>query len=174
MGRGTLHLAIVFAEMERDLARERTLAGLERVRATGIAPRAAQGSQPEAGRRDPEHAPARRPLLGRHRHDNRVALQQRPPDLRLLSRRDSANGLRGRITGPLGHGRIWPATRCLGNNGHRLRFKGYKLDFTHFKRHKRGNLQYDGTEWRGVPVHRSWRSIVKNPPTPTTSGYAQR
>ena len=49
-----------------------------------------------------------------------------------------------------------------------------RLDFTHFKRHKRGNLQYDGTEWRGVSVHRSWRSIVKNPPTPTTSGYAQR
>ena len=41
---------------------------------------------------------------------------------------------------------------------------GYQLDFTHFKRHKRGNLQYDGTEWRGVSVHRSWRSIVKNPP----------
>ena len=51
---------------------------------------------------------------------------------------------------------------------------GPLLDFTHFKRHKRGNLQYDGTEWRGVSVHRSWRSIVKNPPTPTTSGYAQR
>ena len=32
-----------------------------------------------------------------------------------------------------------------------------------FKRHKRGNLQYDGTEWRGVSVHRSWRSIVKKP-----------
>ena len=54
-----------------------------------------------------------------------------------------------------------------------------KLDFTHFKRHKRGNLQYggnlqyDGTEWRGVSAHRSWQSIVKNPPTPTTSGYAQ-
>ena len=30
-----LHLAIVFAEMERDLTRERTLAGLERVKATG-------------------------------------------------------------------------------------------------------------------------------------------
>ena len=30
-----LHLAIVFAEMERDLARERTLAGLERVKGTG-------------------------------------------------------------------------------------------------------------------------------------------
>ena len=35
MGRAMLHLAIVFAEMERDLARERTLAGLERVRANG-------------------------------------------------------------------------------------------------------------------------------------------
>ena len=34
-GRAMLHLAIVFAEMERDLARERTLAGPERVRATG-------------------------------------------------------------------------------------------------------------------------------------------
>ena len=30
-----LHLAIVFAEMKRDLARERTLVGLERVKATG-------------------------------------------------------------------------------------------------------------------------------------------
>ena len=59
---------------------------------------------------------------------------------------------------------------------HRLATMGVelKLDFTHFKRHKRGNLQYDGKEWRGVSVHRSWRSIVKNPPTPTTSGYAQR
>ena len=35
MGRAMLHLAIVLAEMERDLARERTLAGLERVKATG-------------------------------------------------------------------------------------------------------------------------------------------
>ena len=35
MGRAILHLAIVFAEMERDLARERTLAGLERIKATG-------------------------------------------------------------------------------------------------------------------------------------------
>ena len=35
MGRAMLHLSIVFAEMERDLARERTLAGLERVEATG-------------------------------------------------------------------------------------------------------------------------------------------
>ena len=34
MGRAMLHLAIV-AEMERDLAGERTLAGLERVKATG-------------------------------------------------------------------------------------------------------------------------------------------
>ena len=35
MGRAMLHLAIVFAEMERDLTRERTLARLERVKATG-------------------------------------------------------------------------------------------------------------------------------------------
>ena len=35
MGRAMLHLAIVFAEMEHDLSRERTLAGLERVKATG-------------------------------------------------------------------------------------------------------------------------------------------
>ena len=35
MGRAMLHLAIVFAEMERDLARARTMAGLERVKATG-------------------------------------------------------------------------------------------------------------------------------------------
>ena len=34
MGRAMLHLAIVFAEMERDLARVRTLAGLERIKAT--------------------------------------------------------------------------------------------------------------------------------------------
>ena len=30
MGRAMLHLSIVFAEMERDLTRERMLAGLER------------------------------------------------------------------------------------------------------------------------------------------------
>ena len=68
-------------------------------------------------------------------------------------------------------------TRCSsGKSGARSNSNGSLplLDFTHFKRHKRGNLQYDGTEWRGVSVHRSWRSIVKNPPTPTTSGYAQR
>ena len=79
-GRAMLHLAIVFAEMERDLARERTMAGLERVKATGKAPRTAQGGQPEAGRGDIEHAPARRHLMGPHRHDNRVAIQQHPPD----------------------------------------------------------------------------------------------
>ena len=39
---------------------------------------------------------------------------------------------------------------------------GPTLDFTHFKRHKRGNLQYDGTEWRGVSVHRSWRSCRRS------------
>ena len=51
MGRAMLHLAIVFAEMERDLARERTLAGLDRVKAHRQASRAAQGGQPEDGPR---------------------------------------------------------------------------------------------------------------------------
>ena len=86
MGRAMLHLVIVFAEMERDLARERTLAGLERGKGDRQTPRTAQGGQPEAGRGDTEHAPARRPLLGPHRHDNRVALQQHSPDLHLGSR----------------------------------------------------------------------------------------
>ena len=35
MGRAMMHLAIVFAELERDLAWEGTLVGLERVKATG-------------------------------------------------------------------------------------------------------------------------------------------
>ena len=35
IGRAMLHLAVVFAEMRRGLTRERTLAGLERVQATG-------------------------------------------------------------------------------------------------------------------------------------------
>ena len=90
MGRAMLHLAIVFAEMERDLARERTAGGAGAGQGHWQALRTAQGSQPEAGRGDTEHAPARRPLMGPHRHGNRVALQQRPPDLRLESRRDSA------------------------------------------------------------------------------------
>ena len=47
-----LHLAIVFAEMKRDLARERTLVGLERVKATGKPLGRRQECQPEAGPRD--------------------------------------------------------------------------------------------------------------------------
>ena len=83
MGRAMLHLAIVFADMERDLARERTLARLERIKAAGKHLGRRKGGQPEAGRGDTEHAPARRPLLGPHRHDNRVALQQHPADMHL-------------------------------------------------------------------------------------------
>ena len=49
-----------------------------------------------------------------HRHDNRVALQQHPPDLHLGSRGDSADGLRGRITGLPGPG------RCRHEERHRL------------------------------------------------------
>ena len=51
MGRAMLHLAIVFAEMERDLARERTMAGLERVKATGKHPAGARGSTGSVPRR---------------------------------------------------------------------------------------------------------------------------
>ena len=47
-----LHLAIVFAEMKQDLARERTLVGLERVKATGKPLGRRQECQPEAGPRD--------------------------------------------------------------------------------------------------------------------------
>ena len=82
MGRAMLHLAIVFAEMERDLARGKRLrAGAGKGHRQS--PRAAQGGQPEVCRGDSEHALARRPLLGPHRHGNRVALQQHPPDLHL-------------------------------------------------------------------------------------------
>ena len=124
MGRAMLHLAIVFAEMERDLARERTLAGLERVKATGKH----LGRREGVSRKRAEEIQNMRQRdglsWGRIATITGVALQQRPPDLHLGSRRDSADGLRGRIICPLGHGRIWPATRCLGNNGQRLRFKG--------------------------------------------------
>ena len=99
MGRAMLHLAIVFAEMERDLVRERTLAGLEWVKATGKHLGRRKGGQPEAGRGDTANAPARRPLVGPHRHDNRTAFQQHPPDMHLGPRKDSADGLRRGITG---------------------------------------------------------------------------
>ena len=51
MGRAMLHLAIVFAEMERDLARERTVAGLERVKATASTSGGARGSAGSGPRR---------------------------------------------------------------------------------------------------------------------------
>ena len=105
MGRAMLHLAIVFAEMERDLARERTLAGLERVKATGKHLGRRKGVSRKRAEEITEHAPARRTLMGPHRHDNRVALQQHPPDLHLGPRRDSADRLRRRIAGSSGSGR---------------------------------------------------------------------
>ena len=82
--------------------------------------------------------------------------------------------LEERFPGRFSASQLRTLQRRLQTGGHSTarirRSTSPKLDFTHFKRHKRGNLQYDGTEWRGVSVHRSWRSIVKNPPTPTTSG----
>ncbi len=46
------------------------------------------------------------------------------------------------------------------------------LGFTHFKRRKRGNPPFGGTEWRGVPVHQGRWPTVRNPPTPATGGDA--
>ena len=40
------------------------------------------------------------------------------------------------------------------------------LDFTHFKRHKRGNLQVDGTERPGVPEYLGQLQTVKKLPAP--------
>ena len=94
MGRAMLHLTIVLAEMERDLARESMLAGLERVKATG-----------------------------KHLGWRKGVSRKRAEEIRNMRQRD---GLRGRITCSPRHGRIWLATRCLGNNGQRLRLKGYK------------------------------------------------
>ena len=74
-----------------------------------------------AGRGYTANAPARWTLVGPHRHDNLVAFQQHPPDLHLGPRRDSADCLRGRITGPPNQRCSWPMLRCLGNNGQRLR-----------------------------------------------------
>ena len=41
------------------------------------------------------------------------------------------------------------------------------LDFTHFKRHKRGNLQVDSTERPGVPAYpgqlQTWKTFRRQP-----------
>ena len=47
-----------------------------------------------------------------------------------------------------------------------------KLDFTHFKRHKRGNLQVDGTERPGVPEYLGQLQTVKTLPAPPVAGAA--
>ena len=46
----------------------------------------------------------------------------------------------------------------------------YLLDFTHFKRHKRGNLHVDGTEQPRVPEYLGQLLTVKNFPKPATGG----
>ena len=120
IGRAMLHLAIVFAEMERDLARERTLAGLERVKATGKLLGRRKGVSRKRAEEITEHAPSQWTFLGSHFHDNRTVLQQYTPDLHLGPRGDSADRFRGGITGPLGHGMICQELCCLGNNGQRL------------------------------------------------------
>ena len=47
-----------------------------------------------------------------------------------------------------------------------------KLDFTHFRRHERGNLRVDDTERPGVPEHQYRLRTVKNLPRPATGGAA--
>ena len=48
----------------------------------------------------------------------------------------------------------------------------YKLDFTHLKRHKRGNLQVDSTERPGVPEYLGQLQTVKTLPAPPAAGAA--
>ena len=49
---------------------------------------------------------------------------------------------------------------------------GTWLDFTHFRRHERGNLRVDDTERPGVPEHQYRLRTVKNLPRPATGGAA--
>ena len=113
MGRAVLQLAIVFAEMECDLTRERMLTGLERVKSTGKHLGRHKGISRKRAEEIQGHALAGRTLVGPQRHDNRAAVQQHPPDLYMGPRKDSAYGLRGRITGlGLGGVAMKGATGC--------------------------------------------------------------
>ena len=47
-----------------------------------------------------------------------------------------------------------------------------QLDFAHFKRHDRGDLQVDDAERPGVPEYLGQLRTVKNLPTPATDGAA--
>ena len=104
MGRAMLHLAIVFAEMERDLARERTLAGLERVKATGKH----LGRRKGVSRKRAEEIQNMRQRdglsWGRIATMTGLPSSSMPRDLHLGSRRDGADGLRRRIIGLSGPG----------------------------------------------------------------------
>ena len=66
------------------------------------------------------------------------------------------------ITPALGNALAEAAAICLVS----------KLGFAHFKRRKRGDPPFGGTEWRGVPVHQGRRLTVRNPPRPATGGGA--
>ena len=94
MGQAMLHLAIVFAEMERDLVRERKRAEeIQQMR--------------------------RRDGLSWGRIATITGLPS--SSIRRICiwnlRRDSADCLRGLITGPPGSRRIWPEPRGLGDDG---------------------------------------------------------
>jgi ligand-binding SRPBCC domain-containing protein len=53
-----------------------------------------------------------------------------------------------------------------------FQYRRAKLDFTHFRRHERGNLRVDDTERPGVPEHQCRLRTVKNLPRPATGGAA--
>ena len=68
-----------------------------------------------------------------------------------------------------------PAAPVLREAGESRQVKigdAYKLDFTHFKRHKRGNLQVSSTERPGVPEYLGQLQTVKNLPAPAACGAA--
>ena len=60
----------------------------------------------------------------------------------------------------------------LTETGATLILTNPKLDFTHFKWHKRGNLQVDGIERPGVPEYLGQLQTVKNLPAPPVAGAA--
>lgn len=66
-GRLMFHLMGALAQFERDLIRERTLAGLAQAAAHGRRPRPANRDDPGTDRGGPAHARRRRALPGPHR-----------------------------------------------------------------------------------------------------------
>ena len=123
MGRAMLHLAIVFAEMEWDLARERTMAGLEQVKSTGK----------HLGRRKGINRKRAEEIQNMRQRDglswSRIATITGLPSSSIrrictwdLEETAPTAFLWRRIVGTRGCRWGWAEPCCLGNNGQRLRF----------------------------------------------------